>query len=90
MSMRWGQHKYDTKKRPEQNELAEHCHQNHNLDKDIEVFILAHGIENDQQRERLEDKLICHLQTMGKHGLNERIGPYAKEMYTTWTSVLLK
>ena len=90
MSERWGKHKYDIKKRPDQNELAAHCHLNHNIDEDIEVYILAHGIHHLQERERLEDKLICKLQTMGKHGLNERIGPYAKEMYKSWTSVLLK
>ena len=89
MCERWGKHKYDIKKRPDQNELATHCHTNHDLDKDIEVYILAHGIHHQQERERLEDKLICKLQTMGKQGLNERIGPYAKEMYTSWTSVLL-
>ena len=90
MSVRWGQHKHDIKKRPDQNELATHCHNHHNIDQDIEIYILAHGIHNDQERERLEDKLICKLQTMGKHGLNEKINPYAKEMYTTWTAVLLK
>ena len=88
MSVRWGQHKHDIKKRPDQNEVATHCHADHNIDKDIEVFILAHGIDNEKERERLEDKLICKLQTMGKHGLNERINAYAKEMYATWTAVL--
>ena len=41
------------------------------------------------QRKRMEDMIICKLKTIGRHGLNEQIGPYAKDMYTTWTSVLL-
>ena len=90
MSERYGKHKYDIKKRPEQNELSAHCHKNHNIDQDLEVYILDYGIQHLQERERIEDKLICRLQTMGNHGLNERTGAYAKEMYKSWTSVLLK
>ena len=40
MAVRWSQHKYDIRKRPDQNELSKHCCRNHNLEKDLEVFIL--------------------------------------------------
>ena len=89
MCDRYGKHKYDIKKRPDQNELATHCHQNHDLSKDLEVYIVDYGIHDLDQRKRMEDKVICKLQTMGQHGLNELIGPYAKEMYATWTSMRL-
>jgi hypothetical protein len=88
MTDRWGKHKHDVKHRPMQNEFATHCHKDHDLDRDVEAFILAYGIQDDGKRERLEDKLICKLQTMGDHGLNSKVNAYAKEMYTTWTSIL--
>ena len=89
MCDRYGKHKYDIKKRPDQNELATHCHQNHDVSKDLEIYIVDYGIPDLDQRKRMEDKVICKLQTMGQHGLNELIGPYAKEMYATWTSMRL-
>ena len=46
MSERWPKHKYDVKNRTTQNELATHCHKDHDLEKDIEVFILDHGIHS--------------------------------------------
>lgn len=89
MCDRYGKHKYDIKKRPDQNELATHCHQNHDVSRDLEIYIVDYGIHNLEERKRREDKVICQLQTMGRHGLNEVIGQYAKEMYATWTSVLI-
>ena len=89
MGDRYGKHKYDIKKRPDQNELAAHCHQGHDVSKDLELYIVDYGIHDLEERKRMEDKVICKLQTMGQHGLNEQIGPYAKEMYATWTSMLL-
>ena len=88
MRERYGKHKYDIKKRPENNELAAHCHESHDIDQDLEIHILDYGIDDVEERKRREDKIICKLQTMGASGLNELIGPYAKEMYASWTSVL--
>ena len=89
MSDRFSKHKYDIKKRPKQNELAEHCYGTHDPEKDLKVYILDHGIKELGKRELLEDKYICKLQTMPPpHGLNVNIHPYAKEMYQSWTSAL--
>ena len=63
MSKRWSKHKYDIINRPLQNELATHCHKDHDLEKDLEVHILDHGITLLAERERMEDKFICMLQT---------------------------
>ena len=35
MAVRWSQHKYDIKKRPDQNELSKHCCRNHNIEEDL-------------------------------------------------------
>ena len=88
MSDRWSKHKYDVKNRPTQNELATHCHKDHDLEKDIEVFILDHGIHLLEERKRLEDKYICKLQTLQSNdgGMNRDTGPYAKEIYQLWTT----
>ena len=42
MSERWT--KYEVMNRPTQNELTTHCHKDHDLEKDLEVFILDHSI----------------------------------------------
>ena len=68
MAVRWSEHKYDIRKRPDQNELSKHCCRNHNLAKDLEVFILDYGYDRLDERERIEDKYICRLQT---HQCNE-------------------
>ena len=90
MSEWWSKHKYDVKNRPTQNELATHCHKDHDLEKDIEVFILDHGIHSLEERKHLEDKYICKLQTLQSNdrGMNRETGPYAKEMYQLWTTAL--
>ena len=88
MSDRYSKHKYDIKNRPKQNELATHCHRDHELEKDLEVFILDYGIHKLEDRKRLEDKYICKLQTLHPNGMNSDIGPYAKEMYKCWSSAL--
>ena len=77
MRERYGKHKYDIKKRPDNNELAAHCHEGHDVDQDLEIHILDYGIDHMEERKRREDKMICKLQTMGKDGLNELIGPCA-------------
>ena len=89
MAQRWSGHKYDIRKRPDNNELASHCHEGHDVDQDLEIHIIGYGIDHMEERKRREDKMICKLQTIGKHGLNKLIGPYAKEIYASWTSVLM-
>ena len=86
MAKRWSKHKYDIKNRPDQNELATHCHKDHDLDKDLEIFILDHGHHHLGQRERLEDRYICQLQTLQTNGggMNKEVHAYAKEMYEPW------
>ena len=88
MNKRFSGHKHDIKKRPIQSELATHCHGTHDPVKDLELFIIDHGIKDLRARERLEDYYICKLQTMAPHGMNTKINSYAKEMYASWSAVL--
>ena len=61
---RFGKHRYDIKSRPDNNELAEHFHCDHDLG-DMEVMILQSGHSKSRsQREHYEDKWICRLQTL--------------------------
>ena len=80
---RFGKHRYDIKKRPGNNELAEHFHTGHALE-DMNISILQSGITSDEERELLEEKWICRLQTLQPHGLNKHIKHYAKYMYTSY------
>ena len=88
MSDRFSKHKYDIKNRPKQNELAAHCHKNHDIENDLEVSILDYRIPLLEHRKFLEDQYFCKLQTLQPNGMNIDIGPYAKEMYRGWTSAL--
>ena len=87
LSVRFSKHKYDFKKRPDNSELAEHFHQNHDF-KDLEIYILQTDIANVNERLYLEDKWMCRLQTQQPTGLNKEGGNYVKEMYTCWTSCM--
>ena len=87
MSVRFSKHKYDIKKRPEQNELSTHCANNHDPEKDLEVSILDSDLKDVQQRKFMEDRFICRLQTLQPTGMNSEIGPYGIEMYQCWKSV---
>ena len=87
LNVRFSKHKYDFKKRPENSELAEHFHQNHDF-KDLELYILQTDITNVNERLHLEDKWMCRLQTQQPTGLNKEGGNYVKEMYTCWTSCM--
>ena len=89
MADRWSKHKYDIKSRPEQNELSKHCKRNHDPEKDLEVTIVDYGIEKLEERERMEDKIMCRLQThqCNKGGMNLDTHAYAKEMYNLWAQV---
>ena len=72
MSDRFSKHKYDIKNRPQQNELAAHCHKHkhHDTEKDLEVFIIDHGMHLLGLRILLEDKYICKLQTLYPNEIN--------------------
>ena len=89
MAERWSNHKYDIVNRPDQNELSKHCHRNHDIEKDIEIFILDYGYDRLEERERMEDRYICRLQThqSNKGGMNLETHAYAKEMYKLWTRI---
>ena len=74
----------------DQNELATHCQTNHDLEKDLEVTILDHGFSLLAERERMEDRYICRLQTLQTNngGMNIETHAYAKEMYQLWERVI--
>ena len=83
---RFCDHRYDAKKRPENNDLTEHIHKcGHDFETDIEVAILKQGFKSDQERKYWEDKFICNLGTYDsaaeQTGLNKKLGNYAREMY---------
>ena len=84
-------HRHDAKSRPDNNELAEHiANHNHNFEKDIDVTILKRGFKSCKERRHFEDKFICLLGTYHSKkdkvitGLNEKLGNYAKEMYSMY------
>ena len=51
MAERWSKHKYDIVNRLDQNEPSKHCHRNHDLEKDLEIFILDYGLDRLDERE---------------------------------------
>ena len=61
---------YDAIKRPGQNEFATHCHADHDLENDIEMTILDYDIGSLEERERVEDRFICRIQTREPTGMN--------------------
>ena len=89
LNERFSKHRYDAKKRPNNNELAEHFHQHdHSFDKDLEVLILQSGLSKSRaQREHFEDRWICRLQTRQKTGINQDIKQYARDMYMPFSKI---
>ena len=80
---RFSKHRYDIKKRPENNELSEHFHTDHDVDKDLGVVILEKlQVETSEARKFYEDRWICKLQSFQPDGINVDVGAYAKGMYT--------
>ena len=84
-------HRHDAKSRPDNCEFAEHVHHHkHDFEKDVDVTILKMGFKSEKERKYFEDKYICLLGTyrrkIDKHitGLNEKLGNYAKEMYSMY------
>ena len=65
-------------------DLAQHFHKNHRL-KDMEIFILQTGINDEKEREFYEDKWICKLQTF--KDINTELHQYAKDMYGVYNKL---
>ena len=86
---RFSNHRYDTKRRPDNNELAGHFHsEDHSFEKDLEVLILESGLTKSQaQREHCEDRWIARLQTLQETGINLDINQYAKDMYESFGKI---
>ena len=85
---RFSKHRYDIKKRRNNSELANHFHENH-VDADMEVMILQTDVPSEAQREFLEDKWICRLQTLQPTGVNIETHQYAKDMYSCYGKTIL-
>ena len=81
LSERFSKHRYDIKNMPDNNELAKHFHDSHNLNDDLNVTILQTNIKTADAQRFNEDEWICKLKTFDPHGLNTEIGDYVKEMY---------
>ena len=79
---RMSKHRYDIRKRPENSELAEHFHRNHDPEEDMEVYILQTGLKTEAEREFFEDRWICRLQTLQPLGINKETHFYASDMYS--------
>ena len=81
LSEHFSKHRYDSKNRPDNSELAKHFLENQNLIDDLNVTILQNNIKTAAARRYHEDKWICKLKTLAPNDLNTEIGDYAKEMY---------
>ena len=61
---RFSKHRHDAKKRPDNNELADHIYKHqHEFDMDIDVLILKRNLHQKLERELWEDKSTCSLGT---------------------------
>ena len=78
---RFSKHRYDIKNRPDNTELSAHFHDDHNLEKDLDVVILKSNLPTATERLFYEDYWICRLQTLQPSGINIDGGNYVKEMY---------
>ena len=87
LASRFGKHRHDIKKRPDNSEIAEHFNKDHK-DGDMKVMILQSGLsESQEQREYYEDKWICRLQSLQhsqSSGINKSIKIFGKEMYESF------
>ena len=87
LAERMYRHRYDIKKRPENNELAEHFHKNHDIGKDLKLYVAHTDINHTPHRVWMEDRVMCQLQSKRPTGLNSDHGAYAKEMYSLWRTI---
>ena len=89
---RFSKHRYDSKKRPDNCELAKHMFDHkHDFEKDLEITVLKQGFKSAQERKYYEDKFVCLLGTLGPNdGMNalSKLGGYAKEMYSMYNDLL--
>ena len=89
---RFSKHRYDSKKRPDNCELAKHMFDHkHDFEKDLEITVLKQGFKSAQERKYCEDKFVCLLGTLGPNdGMNApaKLGGYAKEMYSMYNDLL--
>ena len=88
LQKRMSKHRYDCKKRPSNCELAQHFHQNHDLENDMEIHILQTGLKTEAEREFHEDRWICRLQTLQPHGINKDLNQFASDMYVCFSGSL--
>ena len=88
---RFCDHRYDSKSRPSNNDLAEHIYNHkHNFETDIEVTILKQGFKSVDERRYWEDKYMSLLETYdvkGKTGLNKKAGDYTKCMHKMYKNM---
>ena len=87
LSDRYGGHKYDINNRPDNCDLAKLS----TADQRVITWkrtIIEHGIHDQDERRRIEDKYICKLQThsSSSSGINKDLGAYGKEMYASWST----
>ena len=75
LSDRFSKHRYDIKKRPGNSELAEHFHNDHNIESDLGAVILQQlKDDNPHARACYEDRWICKLQSLQPNGMNLDVG----------------
>jgi len=85
LSDRFAKHRYDIKKRPGNSELAEHFHNDHNIETDMGVVVLQQlKDDNPHARIHFEDRWICRLQSLQPKGINLDVGGFAREMYSCY------
>ena len=70
LATRFAKHLYDIKNRPKNSELAEHFHSGHNMAEDLDVTIVQKDLSNTSEREHMENRWMCRLQTRHGTGLN--------------------
>ena len=89
LDMRFCGHKYDIKRRPDNCDLAKHCRSSkHDLEKDLGITIIEHGIQHQDRQRGAEDKYICKLQTFQGSGIDKSMRSYGREIYTTWKAII--
>ena len=88
ISNRFSKHRYDTHKRPDNCDLAKHMSQeNHDFDRDLDIFVLEGNFKSDEERKFQEDRYICLLGTLSPSGMNTKQEDYCKEMYGLHQSI---
>ena len=84
LSGRFSKHLYNIKNRLHNSELANHFHESHNINDELNVTILQDNITTAAARRCHEGKCICRLKTLAPHDLHAEIGDYATEMHNLY------